>query len=123
MTPTPADQPATPAAPTAPVEEPKKKRSASEEIVVTGSRIRRKDLSTPAQITLINKEQMQQSGRVSLGDFLQTLPEQGNGTNTSVNNAGDGSTRINLRGLGTNRTLVLVNGRRWVPGGLGANDS
>ena len=38
-------------------------------------------------------------------------------------NGGDGSTRIDLRSLGSNRTLVLINGRRVVPGGLGADDS
>jgi len=135
---TPAEQPAgTPAAETpppaetpAPAEPPveevvggKKKRTAEETITVTGSRIRRKDLTSQAPITVLSKEQFQQSGKASLGDFLQSLPEQGNTTNTMVNNAGTGATRVNLRGLGANRTLVLVNGRRWVPGGLGADDS
>ena len=101
--------------------EPRKK--AEEEIVVTGSRVRRKDLTTPAPVTVISREQMITSGRVSLGDFLQTLPEQGNAINTGVNNGGDGSTRVSLRGIGDARTLVLVNGRRMVPGGLGADPS
>jgi outer membrane receptor protein involved in Fe transport len=91
--------------------------------VVTGSRIRRKDLTTPAPVTVITREQMVTSGRVSLGDFLQTLPEQGNATNTQVNNGGNGATRIALRGLGPARTLVLVNGRRFVAGGNGADSS
>src|SRR5207245_1890294 len=78
--------------------EPRKK--AEEEIVVTGSRVRRKDLTTPAPVTVISREQMITSGRVSLGDFLQTLPEQGNAINTGVNNGGDGSTRVSLRGIG-----------------------
>ncbi len=85
-----------------------------EEIVVTGSRINRKDLTTPAPVTVITREQVQASGKVSLGDFLQSLPEQGNAINTSVNNGGDGSSHISLRGLGDQRTLVLVNGRRMV---------
>lgn len=85
-----------------------------EEIVVTGSRIHRKDLTTPAPVTVITREQVQASGKVTLGDFLQSLPEQGNALNTSVNNGGDGSSRISLRGLGDQRTLVLVNGRRMV---------
>src|SRR6266851_3923666 len=76
------------------------KRAAEETITVTGSRIRRKDLTTPAPVTVISKEQVVSSGKVSLGDFLQSLPEQGNATNTSINNGGDGSTRIDLRGLG-----------------------
>src|SRR6516162_999983 len=101
------------------------KRAGEEEIVVTGSRVRRKDLTTPAPITVINKEQVEASGKVSIGDFLQNLPEQGNAINTSVNNGstGNGSTRVSLRGLGAPRTLVLLNGRRFVPGGSGANAS
>ena len=104
------DQPAAPPAP-------KGDGERTEEIVVTGTRIKRKDLTTPAPVTVINRDQIAASGKVSIGDFLQTLPEQGNAINTGVNNGGDGSTRINLRGLGVNRTLVLVNGRRWMPGG------
>src|SRR5947209_11011658 len=90
--------------------EPRKK--AEEEIVVTGSRVRRKDLTTPAPVTVISREQVTTSGKVSVGDFLQALPEQGNAINTQFNNGGDGSTRISLRGLGSQRTLVLLNGRR-----------
>src|SRR5262245_36507997 len=103
--------------------QPKKKKAAEEEITVTGTRVRRKDLTTPAPITVISKEQVQASGKVSIGDFLQALPEQGNAINTAVNNGGDGATRVSLRGLGTDRTLVLLNGRRFVPGGTGANSS
>src|SRR5215467_13752621 len=124
----PPDQPAAaeaaqPAAEAAEPTAPKGKRAGEEEIVVTGSRVRRKDLTTPAPITVINKEQVEASGKVSIGNFLQTLPEQGNAVNTSVNNgnAGDGSTRVSLRGLGSQRTLVLLNGRRFVAGGPGAN--
>jgi outer membrane receptor protein involved in Fe transport len=99
------------------------KKSASEEIIVTGSRIRRKDLTTPAPVTVISREQVVASGKVSVGEFLQSLPEQGNATNTSVNNGGSGATRISLRGVGPERTLVLINGRRFVPGGNGADSS
>src|ERR1700674_2415269 len=91
-----------------------------EEIVVTGSRIRRKDLTTPAPVAVLSKEQIQSSGKVSLGDFLQSLPEQGNALNTNVNNGGSGASRVDLRGLGNQRTLVLLNGRRMVGTGTGA---
>ena len=94
-----------------------------EEVVVTGSRIRRKDLTTPAPVTVLNRESVQASGKVSIGDFLQSLPEQGNAINTAVNNGGGGDTRVSLRSLGDQRTLVLVNGRRMVPGGTGADAS
>ena len=100
------------------------KKSASEEIVVTGSRIRRKDLNTPAPVTVLSRDQISASGRVSLGEFLQALPEQGNsGANAQVNNGNDGSIYVSLRSLGAQRTLVLVNGRRMVPGGTGANSA
>ncbi|GEJ59530.1 hypothetical protein AMYX_42710 [Anaeromyxobacter diazotrophicus] len=92
-----------------------------EEIVVTGSRIRRKDLTTPAPVAVLSKEQIQASGKVSLGDFLQSLPEQANALNTQVNNGGSGATRVDLRGLGNTRTLVLLNGRRMVAAGTGAD--
>ncbi len=108
----PADQPAPAPAETtgaAPA-----KREYGEEIVVTGSRIRRKDLTTPAPVTVLSRDQVVASGKVSIGDFLQSLPQQGNALNTTVNNGGTGETRVNLRGLGGPRTLVLLNGRRIV---------
>ena len=102
-----------------PVTEAAGKRSATEEIVVTGSRIRRKDLTTPAPVTVISRDQVLASGKVSIGDFLQTMPEQGNSTNTAVNNGGDGTVNVALRSLGQNRTLVLVDGKRMVFGAGG----
>ena len=97
-----------------------------EEVVVTGTRVRRKDLATPAPVAIIAKDQIQQSGKATIGEFLQLLPEQGNAPNFQLNNGGstysaDGATRVNLRSLGVNRTLVLVNGRRFVASGVGAS--
>ena len=92
-----------------------------EELLVTGTRLRRKDLTTPAPVTVIDRSQLASSGHTSLGAFLQTLPEQGNAFNEGVNNGGDGATRLSLRSLGAQRTLVLLNGRRMTPGGLGAD--
>jgi outer membrane receptor protein involved in Fe transport len=102
-------------------------RSMEEQIIVTGSRTRRKDLTTPAPVTVLTREQFQQSGKLTIGEFLQTLPEQGNAPNFQLNNGGinyntaTGSTNVNLRSLGVTRTLVLVNGRRMVPAGVGAS--
>lgn len=117
--PTPASPPSQDTAAAAPGGD----KKVGEEIVITGSRIRRKDLTTAAPVTMLNREQIAASGKVSIGEFLQSIPEQGNATNTSVNNGGDGSTRISLRNLGVGRTLVLINGRRVVPGGTGADSS
>lgn len=103
-------------------------QEAGEEIFVTGTRVRRKDLTTPAPVAVMTKEQWEQSGKLTIGDFLQTMPEQGNAPNFQLNNGGatysaEGSTRVNLRSLGVARTLVLLNGRRVVPSGLGASSA
>jgi outer membrane receptor protein involved in Fe transport len=117
--------PAAPAAPGTNAAKPKKpgEEEYVEEIVVTGSRIPRVELTTAAPVTVLNRTQIESSGRPSIGDILQSIPEQSNAINTQFNNGGDGATRINLRGLGTARTLVLVNGRRFVAGGTGADAS
>jgi outer membrane receptor protein involved in Fe transport len=85
-----------------------------EEVVVTGSRIKRKDLTSPAPVTVVSKEQMTAQGKVSLSEFLQAMPEQQGGLNAQVNNGTNGATTIDLRNLGAARTLILVNGRRFV---------
>lgn len=72
-------------------------------------------------VSVITREDLAQSGRSTLGDVLQTIPAQANGTNAQDNASGDGTTHINLRGLGPARTLVLINGRRVVNGGAGAD--
>jgi len=120
----PAEVPVTaPPSSTAATEEVTPRKSAQEEIVVTGSRVRRKDLTTPAPVTVISRDQITASGVASIGEFLQQMPEQGGALNTQVNNGGDGTTQINLRDLGAFRTLVLVDGKRMVNGGVGPGDS
>ena len=94
-----------------------------EEVVVTGTRIPRVEVETAAPVTVVGREEIQSSSKVGIGEILQRLPEQAGGINTQFNNGGNGSVRINLRGLGTERTLVLLNGRRVVPGGNGANST
>jgi iron complex outermembrane recepter protein len=119
--PAPVAQPARPAPQPAVAEPPVEEYI--EEIVVTGSRIPRKELTTAAPVTVLDKEQLEKTGRTTIGEILQSLPEQSNAINTQFNNGGDGATRVNLRGLGTQRTLVLLNGRRHVAGGTGANST
>jgi iron complex outermembrane recepter protein len=130
----PAQPPPTPAAAPATVdstpnlsdEELKKlaEQEAKEEVItVTGSTIERKTLTTPAPLTILNRDDLNAAGRSTVGDILQSLPAQSNAINAQVNNGGDGATRVDIRGLGTNRTLTLINGRRVVPGGTGADAS
>jgi outer membrane receptor protein involved in Fe transport len=86
-------------------------------IIVTGSRIRRPGLESVVPVTSVNTQELTQRGEVSLGDALNDLPalrstfSQANST-TSIGTAG--LSLLDLRGLGTVRTLVLVNGRRHV---------
>lgn len=92
------------------------------EVVVVGSRIRRVDLETSQPLFVIERQQIERTGLVSVGDILQDLVTSAGALNTTFNNGGNGGTRINLRNLGDNRTLVLVNGRRWNVGLGGAVD-
>ena len=85
-------------------------------IEVTGSRIRQVDAETSQPILVIGRDDIEQSGRTSVADLLQNIAVNGAPINTQVNNGGDGSAGVDLRNLGSARTLVLVNGRRWVTG-------
>ena len=92
-----------------------------EEIVVTGSRITRPDYSSSNPVTSVTGEQLEYSGVTNVTDFLTDVPAL-TGSSTTAANSGDqgfiGSTGLNLlnlRNLGTQRTLVLQNGRRHVP--------
>lgn len=92
-------------------------------IEVTGSRIRRSDYETESPILVIKREDIDKTGLVSIGDILQNLPQAGAALSRAFNNGGNGATEIDLRNLGSNRVLVLVNGRRWVGGVSAFNTS
>jgi len=84
-----------------------------ETITVTGSNIRRVDIETANPVITIDRTQIQKTGKLNVGDLLQDLPSiAGNGDNPRVNNGGGGTATLSLRGLGSQRTLVLVNGHR-----------
>ncbi|HTI96259.1 MAG TPA: TonB-dependent receptor [Rudaea sp.] len=88
------------------------KSQALETIVVTGSNIRRVDIETANPVVTIDAAAIQSTGKLTLGDIVQNLPAQMNGTNPQVNNGGgSGSSRVSLRGLGSQRTLILIDGR------------
>ena len=85
-----------------------------EKIQVTGSRIKRTDMEGASPVQIIDAETIAKTGLTSIGDILQDIPAAGTALNTAVNNGGDGSVRVDLRNLGAQRVLVLVNGRRWM---------
>ena len=88
-----------------------------ESVIVTGSKIKRTDLETSQPVLALNREDIQATGLSQIGDILQNLTTGGSALNQAFNNGGNGSTLVDLRDLGSNRTLVLVNGRRYAPDG------
>lgn len=85
-------------------------------VVVTGSLIRRVDLETANPVVTVDRAAIVASGKMTVGDLVQDLPSMTGGhQNTQVNNGGGpGSTTISLRGLGSKRSLILVDGHRVV---------
>jgi len=86
-------------------------------IIVTGSRIRRPNLDSPVPITSISADELTQTGDVNVGDRLNDLPSLRSTFSQSNSTRFIGTAGVNLldlRGLGVERTLVLVNGRRHV---------
>jgi len=98
-----------------------------EEVIVTGTRIKNSELDSASPVTIIAAEAIFDSGISNVEDILQEMTASagpaGNSTNAYWTSNGYGTAQTNLRGLGINRTLVLLNGRRIVNGGTGANSS
>lgn len=95
-----------------------------EELVVTGSRIKRSDVEGANPVQIITRTQLVATGLTNMGDILQRIPSvAGAGENANINDKGSGAVRVSLRGLGPERTLVLLNGRRMVGSGTGADSS
>ena len=95
-----------------------------EEIIATGSRIRRDSFSSSSPLDVVLTEQAAVSGVSNLGDLMQSTtvaagaPQVTAATSTAfVQNGGSGVSTLSLRGLGDNRTLTLINGRRAGPAG------
>ena len=94
-----------------------------EQIVVTGSRIKRDEFSTNSPVTIITSERSALAGLLDTADILQgSTVASGQQIDDSfsgfVTDGGPGANSVSLRGLGAQRTLVLVNGKRWGPSGV-----
>ena len=98
-----------------------------EEVIVTGSRIKRADITGVGPATVVSEAEIARTGVMNVETLLQRLPASagsaGNQTSAYWTGNGWGTAQVNLRGLGINRTLVLLNGRRVVYGGTGANSA
>jgi iron complex outermembrane recepter protein len=92
---------------------------AKETIVVTGSRINRANVELSSPVNVIGSDEIQYRQPTSIEDVLRQLPGTVPGIGSAVNNGSNGTATFNLRGLGTNRNIVLLNSRRIVPAGVG----
>ncbi|GGY90985.1 MULTISPECIES: TonB-dependent receptor [Shewanella] len=100
------------------------KTSDVERIEVTGSRIKRQDMESASPVTSISADTIVAQGYASVDQLLQDQTSMaGAPIGSTTNNGADGIAQVDLRGMGANRTLVLLNGRRMVNSGSGADSA
>ena len=92
-------------------------------IVVTGSRVARPNTESPSPITTVGAEDVKEFGATKIEDLANSLPQVFAGQSSGVSNGADGTATVNLRGLGSNRTVVLIDGKRLQPGSIGGNSA
>ena len=85
-------------------------------IVVTGSRLASPNLDSASPVTVVSAEEIKNTGTTRVEDLVNSLPQVFAGQGSNYSNGSSGTATLNLRGLGSERNLVLVNGRRLTPG-------
>ncbi len=88
----------------------------SQDIVITGTRIPQPNLTSASPVTVLSSQEIKLQGTTRTEDLINSLPQSFASQGSNVSNGSTGTANVNLRGLGSNRTLVLVNGRRLQPG-------
>lgn len=83
-------------------------------IIVTGSRIARPDLEQASPVSVVGAQEFALRGATNVENVLNSMPQVTGSTSGADNNPGGGIATVNLRNLGTQRTLVLVDGRRYI---------
>jgi iron complex outermembrane receptor protein len=98
----------------------------TQRVEVTGSRIRQVDLETAQPVQVMTQEQIQKTGLVTVGDIINNLSSSGTPAfskgSALTSNREQGGQYIDMRNLGSNRLLVLVNGKRWTQTTAGYTD-
>jgi len=84
-------------------------------MVVSGTRIRRADLEESSPVSIVESERMKAVGTVNVEEFLRDLPQFAPAQGSNITSRNAGAATLDLRNLGENRTLVLVDGKRFVP--------
>jgi outer membrane cobalamin receptor len=100
--------------------------AALEEVVVTGSRIQKANLVSASPVVSVSADEIRFQGQVRVEDMMRNLPQVYANQGTGQSNGATGTATLNLRNLGDERTLVLINGRRMpvgspIQGGVGAD--
>ncbi len=93
-----------------------------EEIVVTGTRLRDPNVISSSQITTVEMEDISDRGITRVEDYLNDLPQVSPGQAITASNGSSGTATVNVRNLGCERTLVLINGQRLAPGTTGGGN-
>ena len=89
---------------------------AAQDIVITGSRIPQPNLTSASPVTVVTSQEVKLQGTTRTEDLINSLPQSFAAQGSNISNGASGTATVNLRGLGSARTLVLVNGRRLMPG-------
>jgi iron complex outermembrane receptor protein len=89
--------------------------TSSQEIVITGTLIRNPNLVASAPVTVVGQDEIRLRQNNTAEEALRTIPGAAAGSNAQVNNGNVGASFVNLRSLGTNRNIVLLDGVRIVP--------
>jgi len=103
---------------TAPVEAtaPAAPAASGGDIVITGSRIPQPNLTSASPVTVLSSQDIKLQGTTRTEDLINSLPQSFAAQGSNISNGSTGTASVNLRGLGSVRTLVLINGRRLQPG-------
>ncbi|HEU4705083.1 MAG TPA: TonB-dependent receptor plug domain-containing protein, partial [Sphingomicrobium sp.] len=86
------------------------------DIIVTGSRIPQPNLTSASPVTVVTSQEVKLQGTTRTEDLINSLPQSFAAQGSNISNGATGTATVNLRGLGSSRTMVLINGRRMQPG-------
>jgi len=105
----------------APPEDAENTAGEDERIVITGSRIPQPQLTATSPVTVVNSQEVRLTGTTRTEDLINSLPQAFAAQGANISNGSTGTATLDLRGLGEVRTLVLVNGRRLLPGDVSSS--
>src|SRR4051794_36700985 len=88
----------------------------AQDIVITGTRIPQPNLTSASPVTVLSSQDIKLQGTTRTEDLINSLPQSFAAQGSNISNGSTGTATVNLRGLGSVRTLVLINGRRLQPG-------